>query len=85
LPFSTEDVVTIGYKVPTAGTYTFELDAAEGVLDADQPIYIKDTTTETYHNLKDGPFTFTSTAGTFNQRFEVLLYKPSFKCKQSNI
>jgi len=71
LPFSTEDVVTIGYKVPTAGTYTFELDAAEGVLDADQPIYIKDTTTETYHNLKDGPFTFTSTAGTFNQRFEV--------------
>lgn len=70
-PFNNQDVIALGYKVPTAGTYTFELDGVEGALDGEQAIYIKDTTTEAYHNLKDGPFTFTSTAGTFNQRFEV--------------
>ncbi|GGD18453.1 T9SS type A sorting domain-containing protein [Flavobacterium orientale] len=76
LPFTNQDVVTLGYKVPTAGTYTFELDSAEGLFDTNQAIYIKDTTTETYHNLKEGPFTFTSIAGTFNERFQVHYINP---------
>ncbi len=71
LPFSNQDVVYLGYKVPTAGTYTFELDSAEGLFNTNQAIYIKDTTTDTYHNLKEAPFTFTSAAGSFNERFQV--------------
>jgi hypothetical protein len=69
--FQSTDVVPLNYKVITAGSYTFAIDHVEGLFTAGQLIYIKDNQVGTYHNLSS-PFTFTSAAGTFANRFELV-------------
>jgi hypothetical protein len=60
-------VVMLGYTAPVAGFYTIEAQRMDAV------VYIKDYKTGTLHNLKDGAYSFGTDAGTFNERFEVLL------------
>ena len=60
-------VVMLGYTAPTAGFYTIEAQRMDAV------VYIKDYKTGTLHNLNDGAYSFSTDAGTFNERFEVLL------------
>ena len=71
LPFAATDVIPLGYKVGTQGTYTLELDEVVGLFTGTQEVFIKDNLTQTYHNLKEGVYTFISDAGTFNSRFEL--------------
>jgi hypothetical protein len=85
VPFVATDVVPLGFKTDVAGTYTFALGNKEGLFaDATQnPIYLKDNTTNTLHPLNSGAYTFNSTAGVFNTRFEIwyednTLGNPSF-------
>ena len=59
--------VVLGYTAPTAGFYTIEAQRM------DAEVYVKDFKTGTLHNLKDGAYSFGSDAGTFNDRFEILL------------
>jgi len=70
-PFSNTDVVPVGYKAGTAGEYTISINKKEGLFEEGQEIYLYDTTTNQYHDLLAGDFTFTSAAGTFESRFEV--------------
>lgn len=73
LPFSTTDVVPMGYKAVTAGSHTLALDHVDGLfLTAGQAIYIKDNVANTVHNLLDGAYTFTTGVGTFLNRFEIV-------------
>ena len=60
-------VVMLGYTAPVAGFYTIEAQRMDAV------VYIKDYKTGTLHNLNDGAYSFGTDAGTFNERFEVLL------------
>ena len=60
-------VVMLGYTAPVAGFYTIEAQRMDAV------VYIKDYKTGTLHNLNDGAYSFSTDAGTFNERFEVLL------------
>jgi hypothetical protein len=85
VPFVATDVVPLGFKTDVAGTYTFALGNKEGLFaDATQnPIYLKDNTTNTLHPLNSGAYTFNSAAGVFNTRFEIwyednTLGNPSF-------
>jgi hypothetical protein len=85
VPFVATDVVPLGFKTDVAGTYTFALGNKEGLFaDATQnPIYLKDNTTNTLHHLNSGAYTFNSAAGVFNTRFEIwyednTLGNPSF-------
>jgi hypothetical protein len=72
-PFDTNDVVPLNFKVATAGTYTFAIDHVDGLFTAGaQSVYIKDNSDGTYHNLTTAPFVFTSVAGTFANRFELV-------------
>jgi len=71
LPFETSDVVPLGLRITTAGTYTIAIDELDGLFAADQAIYIEDFTTGVIHNLKTTPYTFTSAAGTFPTRFQI--------------
>ena len=71
LPFDDSDIVSLGYKVTTAGTYSFALEAFDNLFE-NQDIYIKDNNDLTRHNLKDGAFEFISDAGEFTTRFEVV-------------
>lgn len=71
LPFDDSDIVSLGYKVTTAGTYSFALEAFDNLFE-NQDIYIKDNNDLIRHNLKDGAFEFISDAGEFTTRFEVV-------------
>lgn len=73
LPFSAADVVPLGFKTTQAGLYAIAIDQVDGLFeDATQAIYIKDNVTGTEHNLKVSPYEFTSAAGVFNSRFELI-------------
>ena len=60
-------VVMLGYTAPTAGFYTIEAQRM------DAEVFVKDYKTGTLHSLKDGAYSFSTDAGTFNERFEILL------------
>ncbi len=68
--FTAADIVPMGYVANTAGTFTLSVHRADGVFDSGQEIYIRDNVTGTVHNLATD-YTFTTTEGTFNERFEV--------------
>ncbi len=69
--FSTDDIVPMGLRAETAGTFTVSLDHADGVFDGDQDIFLKDNITGVVTNLKQGSYTFTSEAGDFNDRLQL--------------
>jgi Zinc carboxypeptidase len=72
-PFDASDVVPMKYRVTNSGNYSISIDHAEGLFTAgSQAIYVRDNLTNNYHNLVTGPYTFTSTAGTFTNRFEIV-------------
>lgn len=73
LPFETTDTVTLGFKSELGGNYTIALNNFDGLFDTqNQDIYLKDNLTSTRTNLKVAPYQFTTVAGVFNDRFEVV-------------
>lgn len=71
--FNTTDVVPLGFKTAAAGTFSFAIDHVDGLFIGDaQAIYIKDNVLNLTHNLKQSSYSFTSDAGTFDGRFEVV-------------
>lgn len=73
--FSITDVIPVGVRHFTSGTYTIALGAAEGVFAGGQQIYLKDKLTGVVTNLNEGSYTFTANAGENTGRFEII-YKP---------
>ena len=73
--FTVSDVVPLVFKIATAGDYTIDIDHLTGVF-ASQDIFIKDKLTNTIHDLKSAPYTFSSEVGTFNSRFEIVYQIP---------
>ncbi|KGO96514.1 hypothetical protein Q767_06340 [Flavobacterium enshiense DK69] len=70
LPFQETDIVPIGYTTSINGDLTINLENFDGLF-TNQDIYLLDKTTGIYHDLKAGSFTFTTTSGTVNDRFEL--------------
>lgn len=70
LPFDPADTVPLGYRILTGGNLTISIDRTDGDLDK-QDIYLQDKQTGTIHNLKNGPYTFSTAGGTFNDRFVI--------------
>ena len=62
-------VVAIGYTAVENGTYT--IDAPR----MDVPVYLVDKKNGTVHDFKDGEYSFTTEAGTYEDRFEISLAK----------
>jgi trimeric autotransporter adhesin len=83
LPFDDSDVVALGFKSELAGNYTIAIDHVDGLFTGNQTIYLKDHLTNTTHNLKTGSYDFSSTAGIFNSRFE-LVYKNQLNLKDED-
>lgn len=71
LPFDQNDIVPLGLRITTAGTYKIALDEFDGLFSDDQVIYLEDLSTGAVHNLKQTPYTFTTAAGTFESRFQI--------------
>jgi hypothetical protein len=72
LPFTASDVVALGFKTTTAGTFIITIDHVDGLFANGQVIYLKDNLTNTTHNLSEGAYTFVSAVGVFNSRFEIV-------------
>lgn len=69
--FAESDVVTLGYKALNAGQYTINVMRKDGVFN-DQKIYLRDKTEGVTRELANNAYTFSTEAGTFNDRFEVI-------------
>lgn len=70
--FTASDVVRMGFKAQSAGTFTVALDHMDGLFAQGQDIYLKDKTTGAIHDLTNGSYSFTSAAGTFEDRFTIV-------------
>ncbi|MBY0486536.1 MAG: hypothetical protein K2P85_05025 [Flavobacteriaceae bacterium] len=72
LPFIASDVVPLGFKTNAIGIYTITLDHVDGLFLGNQSIFIKDNLTGTIHDIKAGPYSFSSQTGVFESRFEII-------------
>jgi hypothetical protein len=72
LPFDEKDEVPLGFRTTIVGDFTINIDQTDGLL-TNQPVFIEDKLTNTVFDLKSGNYTFSTLAGTFNDRF-VLRY-----------
>jgi hypothetical protein len=70
--FEDDDIVPLGFKTETAGTFTFALDHVDGIFADDQHIYIIDTANSSVNDITEEGYTFTCAAGTFENRFKVV-------------
>lgn len=73
--FADSDIVALGSRQFAEGNYTIALDKAEGVFANGQNIFLKDKQTGIITNLSQGNYTFSTGAGEFTGRFEII-YKP---------
>lgn len=73
-PFSKNDVVDLGIKCSVAGNHTIAIDGKDGIFgeSSNHAIYIKDASTNSLHNLQDGPYTFFANAEEDNTRFKII-------------
>ena len=60
-------IVVLGFTAPTAGGFTISATRM------DTPVYLKDTETGALVDLSKGGYNFTAKAGTYTNRFEVLM------------
>jgi hypothetical protein len=76
LPFDANDVVPMSFKATNAGDYTIGIDHFDGLFLGTQAIFLRDNVTGIIQDLKIGNYTFTTAAGTFDTRFEILYQMP---------
>lgn len=81
------EVIHVGFKtiitVPTL--YRISIAQFEGDFYTTNNIYLKDNLLNTIHNLKDSDYTFTSEAGIFNDRFEIVFRTSTLSIKDNLI
>lgn len=71
LPFTDTDEIALGLKATTAGNYSISLENVDGLF-TNQDVYVKDNVTNIVHNIKQMPYTFTTSDGVFNDRFKLV-------------
>ncbi|MCG9791758.1 hypothetical protein [Flavobacterium algicola] len=70
LPFDVTDNVPLGYSSTVEGNFIVSIDYADGLL-KNQNVYLTDKLTATTQDLRESPYSFSTAAGTFNDRFSV--------------
>ncbi|MBD3725383.1 MAG: T9SS type A sorting domain-containing protein, partial [Flavobacteriaceae bacterium] len=69
LPFDDSDKVQIAVNITTAGNYSIGIGATDGLFTQNQEIYLEDTQLNIIHDLRTAPYSFSSSAGEFKDRF----------------
>jgi MBG domain (YGX type) len=72
LPFDATDEVPLGYRVDVEGTFTINIDETDGIM-VNQEVFLEDKWFNNSIDLKLNSYTFSTKAGTFDDRF-VLRY-----------
>lgn len=70
--FDTEDRYYLGFQATTAGTYTIHTDNVTGVFANGQKAYLVDNVEGVIRDITTYDYTFTTEAGTFNDRFTIV-------------
>ncbi len=83
LPFEVTDQVPIGMYAPTDGTYSIAIAAVDGTF-TEKGVFLKDQLLNITHNLKTSPYSFTSAAGSINDRFKIVYLPNSENNKELN-
>jgi Type IV secretory pathway, TrbL components len=78
VPFLETDVIPLGYRSIIAGEFTISIDHADGDLST-HAIFLEDKKTNTIHNLQTSNYNFTTTTGTFDNRFVLRFTDKSLK------
>ncbi len=68
LPFDDSDSVAIGFRAKQEGNYTISLDDFDGLF-ANQTIFLQDQLEAKTQDLKKADYSFTTTKGSFDNRF----------------
>ncbi|WP_379964087.1 Ig-like domain-containing protein [Epilithonimonas sp. UC225_85] len=71
-PMYNGDVVKLGIKASVTGNYTITLTDKEGIFNTTQDIYLKDTYLNKLINLKNEAYTFSTTSGQYEDRFQII-------------
>lgn len=72
MPFQGEQmIVNLGYSVEEGGTYGFQFDGLS-FLNFTGDVYLRDNLTNSIHSVTSETITFTTSSGTFNERFEII-------------
>ncbi|WGD34900.1 Ig-like domain-containing protein [Olleya sp. YS] len=70
-PITPNKVIPLIFSASTNQSFTISIGGFVD-FDSDQDVFIKDNYTNTFHDIRQSDFTFTSQAGSFNDRFEVV-------------
>ncbi|WNM22839.1 fibronectin type III domain-containing protein [Flavobacterium capsici] len=70
LPFADSDIIPLGYRSSADGSYQIQLSNFDGLF-LNQNIYLVDHLLNVVHDIKASPYSFTTLAGTFENRFEI--------------
>lgn len=66
------DTIRLGFKSTIASQYSIDIEALDGYFtQSNLPVYLEDSLTQISHNLKNGPYNFTTAVGTFDNRFKL--------------
>ena len=75
MPWEVTDQVPLGFKSTIAANTSFNINISElGNFFSDKDVFLEDKIFNIFHNLKAAPYTFSSIAGVFDNRF-VLHYQ----------
>lgn len=69
--FAQSDIVPLGFKALNGGQYTINIARKDSAFD-NQRIFIRDNAEGVTRELGSNVYTFTTAAGTFNDRFEII-------------
>jgi hypothetical protein len=75
LPLEDTDTIQLGYSSTIDGVFSIAISEADGQF-LNKAIYLEDKKTNTYFNLKNGGYEFSTLKGTFDNRF-VIHYVPN--------
>jgi hypothetical protein len=74
IPFDRRDRVPLGLKINANNTYKIAIASVDGLfLNNNRPVYVEDRLLHIIHNLRLSPYTFSTEAGRFDNRF-ILRY-----------
>ncbi|WP_189702609.1 choice-of-anchor D domain-containing protein [Subsaximicrobium wynnwilliamsii] len=86
LAFDENDIIQLGIKVNAPENYTIAIGAVDGLFESNaQTIYLRDELLGFTHNLTNQPYSFTSEAGVFNDRFEIVFNPAALSTYQNEI
>jgi hypothetical protein len=70
--FDVTDVIPLQFKSNVADNYTFSLNQKDGIFNGIQDVFLRDNYNNIIQNLTLGNYSFSTAAGTFTNRFDII-------------